>query len=81
MAIGENLTLVQAEAEDPYFAMDEANPQALSGFIDDLALWHVAVGGYSERPVGRCGGSDQSANWSCGCASDVCTEQELIWVG
>ena len=44
MAIGENLTLVQAEGEDPYFAMDEANPQAFSGSIDDLALWHVARG-------------------------------------
>ena len=42
LAIGANLTLVQEEGEDPYFAMDEANPQAFSGSIDDLALWHVA---------------------------------------
>ena len=44
LAIGANLTLVQEEGEDPYFAMDEANPQAFSGSIDDLALWHVARG-------------------------------------
>ena len=44
MAIGENLTVVQAEPEDHYFTMHEANPQAFSGFIDDLALWHVARG-------------------------------------
>jgi hypothetical protein len=36
--------LVQEEGEDPYFAMDEANPQAFSGSLDDLALWHVARG-------------------------------------
>ena len=44
LAIGANLTLVQEEGEDPYFTMDEANPQAFSGSIDDLALWHVARG-------------------------------------
>ena len=44
LAIGANLTLVQEEGEDPYFAMDEANPQAFSGSIDDFALWHVARG-------------------------------------
>ena len=44
LAIGANLTLVQEEDEDSYFAMDEANPQAFSGSIDDLALWHVARG-------------------------------------
>lgn len=44
MAIGANITVVQEEGEDPYFAMDEANPQAFSGSIDDLAIWHVARG-------------------------------------
>ena len=44
LAIGANLTLVQEEGVDPYFAMDEAYPQAFSGSIDDLALWHVARG-------------------------------------
>jgi hypothetical protein len=42
LAIGANLTLVQEEGEDPYFAMDEANPQAFSGSLDDLAFWHTA---------------------------------------
>ncbi|MDB4619165.1 LamG domain-containing protein, partial [bacterium] len=42
LAIGANLTLVQEEGEDPYFAMDEANPQAFSGTLDDLALWHTS---------------------------------------
>jgi len=42
LAIGANLTLVQEEDEDPYFAMDEANPQAFSGSIDDLGIWHTA---------------------------------------
>jgi hypothetical protein len=36
--------MIQEEGEDPYFAMDEANPQAFSGSLDDLALWHVARG-------------------------------------
>ena len=42
MAIGANLTLVQEEDVVPYFAMDEANPQAFSGSLDDLALWHTS---------------------------------------
>ena len=42
LAIGANLTLVQEEGEDPYFAMDEANPQGFSGSLDDLALWHTS---------------------------------------
>ena len=43
MAIGANLTLIQEEGEDPYFAMDEANPQAFSGSLDDFGLWHTAI--------------------------------------
>jgi hypothetical protein len=42
LAIGANLTLVEEEGEDSYFAMDEANPQAFSGTLDDLALWHTS---------------------------------------
>ena len=42
LAIGANLTLIAEEGEDPYFAMDEANPQAFSGTLDDLALWHTS---------------------------------------
>ena len=42
LAIGANLTLVQGEGEGPYFAVDEAYPQAFSESIDDLALCHIA---------------------------------------
>jgi hypothetical protein len=43
MSIGANVVVIEEEGEDPYFAMDEANPQAFSGSLDDFALWHTAI--------------------------------------
>ncbi|MBC8243494.1 MAG: hypothetical protein H8E20_03790 [Verrucomicrobia bacterium] len=42
VAIGANITIIEEEGEEPYYAMDEANPAAFSGLLDDLAIWHVA---------------------------------------
>ena len=43
IAIGSNLEIIVEEGEEPYFAMNEANPSLYSGLLDDLAIWHNAI--------------------------------------